>query len=72
MGTLFYFIFSIFAPCDTDIEPYYLFRGAVTETVICRSLLPKANGGGGRGVHVHNKRAMQSILCSVHGDTMTR
>ena len=24
MGTLFYFIFSIFAPCDTDIEPYYL------------------------------------------------
>ena len=24
MGTLFYFIFSIFAPCYTDIEPYYL------------------------------------------------
>ena len=71
MGTLFYFIFSIFAPCDTDIEPYYLFRGAMTETVICRSLLPKANGGGDRGVHVHSQRAMQSILCSVHGDTMT-
>ena len=35
------------------------------------SLLPKANGGGDRGVHVHSKRAMQSIFCSVHGDTMT-
>ena len=43
----------------------------MTETVICRSLLPKANGGGDREVHVHSQRAMQSILCSVHGDTMT-
>ena len=43
----------------------------MTETVICRSLLPKVNGGGDRGVHVHSQRAMQSILCSVHGDTMT-
>ena len=41
----------------------------MTETVICRSLLPKANGGGDRGVHVHNQRAMQSIFCTVHGDT---
>ena len=24
MGTLIYFIFAIFAPCDTDLEPYYL------------------------------------------------
>ena len=24
MGTLIYFIFTIFAPCDTDLEPYYL------------------------------------------------
>ena len=44
----------------------------MTETVICWSLLPKANGGGDRGVHVHSQRAMQSIFCSVHGDTMTR
>lgn len=43
----------------------------MTKTVICRSLLPKANGGGDRGVHVHSQRAMQSIFCSVHGDTMT-
>ena len=47
------------------------FRGAVTETVIRRSLLPKVNGGGDRGVHVHSQRAMQSILCSVKDDTMT-
>ena len=72
MGTLIYFNFPIFAPCNTDIEPYYLFRGAVTETVIRRSLLPKANGGGDRGVHVHSQRTMQSIFCSVKDDTMTR
>ena len=24
MGTLIYFIFAIFAPCDTDLEPYNL------------------------------------------------
>ena len=41
----------------------------MTETVIGRSLLPKASGGGDRGVHVHSQRAMQSIFCSVHGDT---
>ena len=41
------------------------------KTVICRSLLPKANGGGDRGVHVHSQRVMQSIFCSVHGDTVT-
>ena len=65
MGTLIYFIFSIFAKD-------YHFGGATTKTVICGSLLPKANGGGDRGVHVHSQRAMQSIFCSVHGDTMTR
>jgi len=25
MGTLIYFLFAIFAPCDTDLEPYNLF-----------------------------------------------
>ena len=37
----------------------------MTETVICRSLLPKANGGGDRGVHVHSQRAMQIISCNI-------
>ena len=27
----------------------------MTETVICRSLLPKANGGGDRGVRVYSQ-----------------
>ena len=63
----------------TDAKVIYYIGTAIrangdllTETVICRSLLPKANGGGDRGVHVHSQRAMQSIFCSVHGDTMTR
>ena len=48
MGTLIYFIFSIFAKD-------YHFGGATTKTVICESLLPKANGGGDRGVRVHSQ-----------------
>lgn len=48
MGTLIYFIFSIFAKD-------YHFGGATTKTVICGSLLPKANGGGDRGVRVHSQ-----------------
>ena len=68
MGTLIYFIFSIFAKD-------YHFGGATTKTVICGSLLPKANGGGDRRVYAHSKRAIQSILSSVftvtgwHDDT---
>lgn len=45
VGTLIYFIVSIFAKD-------YHFGGATTKTVICGSLLPKANGGGDRGVCV--------------------
>ena len=50
----------------------------MTETVICRSLLPKANGGGDRRDYAHSKRAMQRILSSVftvtrwQGDRVTR
>ena len=65
MGTLIYFIFSIFAKD-------YHFGGATTKTVICGSLLPKANGGGDRGICVRSQRAIPNIFCSVHGDTMTR
>ena len=64
MGTLIYFIFSIFAKD-------YHFGGATTKTVICGSLLPKANGGGDRGICVRSQRAIPNIFCSVHGDTMT-
>ena len=64
MGTLIYFIFSIFAKD-------YHFGGATTKTVICGSLLPKANGGGDRGIYVRSQRAIPNIFCSVHGDTMT-
>ena len=64
MGTLIYFIFSIFAKD-------YHFGGATTKTVICGSLLPKANGGGDRGICVWSQRAIPNIFCSVHGDTMT-
>ena len=64
MGTLIYFIFSIFAKD-------YHFGGATTKTVICESLLPKANGGGERGICVRSQRAIPNIFCSVHGDTMT-
>ena len=64
MGTLIYFIFSIFAKD-------YHFGGATTKTVICESLLPKANGGGDRGICVRSQRAIPNIFCSVHGDTMT-
>ena len=32
---------------------------------MCGSLLPKANGGGDRGVYAHSKRAIQRILSSV-------
>ena len=70
MGTLIYFIFCIFAPCDTDFNLITYFRDASTKTVICGSLLPKANGGGERRVYAHSKRAMQSILSSVF--TVTR
>ena len=63
MGTLIYFIFSIFAKD-------YHFGGATTKTVICGSLLPKANGGGDRRDYAHSKRAIQRILCSVF--TVTR
>ena len=71
MGTLIYFIFAIFAPCDTDLEPYYLlFGGVATKTVMYGSLLPKANGGGDRRVYAHSKWAIQRILCSVF--TVTR
>ena len=58
------FIFSIFAKD-------YHFGGATTKTVICGSLLPKANGGGDRGICVRSQRAIPNIFCSVHGDTMT-
>ena len=58
MGTLIYFIFSIFAKD-------YHFGGATTKTVICGSLLPKANGGGDRRDYAHSKRAIQRILSSV-------
>ena len=64
MGTLIYFIFPIFAKD-------YHFGGATTKTVICGSLLPKANGGGDRGICVRSQRAIPNIFCSVHGDTMT-
>ena len=70
MGTLIYFIFTIFAPCDTDLNLITYFRGVVTKTVMCGSLLPKANGGGDRGDNAHSKRAIQRILCSVF--TVTR
>ena len=75
MGTLIYFIFCIFAPCDTDFNLITYFRDASTKTVICGSLLPKANGGGERRDYAHSKRAIQRILCSVftvtgwHDDT---
>lgn len=65
MGTLIYFIFSIFAKD-------YHFGGATTKTVICGSLLPKANGGGDRGICVRSQRVIPNIFCSVHGDTVTR
>ena len=64
MGTLIYFIFSIFAKD-------YHFGGATTKTVICGSLLPKTNGGGDRRICVRSQRAIPNIFCSVHGDTMT-
>ena len=63
MGTLIYFIFSIFAKD-------YHFGGATTKTVICGSLLPKANGGRDRRDYAHSKRAIQRILNSVF--TVTR
>ena len=62
-GTL--VIFSIFAKD-------YHFGGATTKTVICESLLPKANGGRDRGICVRSQRAIPNIFCSVHGDTVTR
>ena len=62
-GTL--VIFSIFAKD-------YHFGGATTKTVICESLLPKANGGGDRGICVRSQRAIPNSFCSVHGDTVTR
>lgn len=65
MGTLIYFIFCIFAPCDTDFNLITYFGGVATKTVIYGSLLPKANGGGERRVYAHSKRAIQRILCSV-------
>ena len=71
MGTLIYFIFTIFAPCDTGLNLITYFRDASTKTVICGSLLPKANGGGDRGICVRSQRAIPNIFCSVHGDTMT-
>ena len=75
MGTLIYFIFTIFAPCDTGLNLITYFRGAATKTVMWGSLLPKANGGGDRRAYAHSKRAIQRILCSVftvtgwHDDT---
>ena len=72
MGTLIYFIFTIFAPCDTGLNLITYFRDASTKTVICGSLLPKANGGGDRGICVRSQRAIPNIFCSVHGDTVTR
>lgn len=69
MGTLIYFIFTIFAPCDTGLSLITYFRGAATKTVMWGSLLPKANGGGDRRDYAHSKRAIQRILCSVF--TMT-
>lgn len=62
MGTLIYFIFCIFAPCDTDFNLITYFGGVATKTVIYGSLLPKANGGRD---YAHSKRAIQSILSSV-------
>ena len=70
MGTLVYFIFTIFAPCDTDKSLITYFGGVATETVMYGSLLPKANGGGDRRDYAHSKRAIQRILCSVF--TVTR
>ena len=70
MGTLIYFIFTIFAPCDTDLNLITYFGGVATKTVMCGSLLPKANGGGERRVYAHSKRAIQRIPCSVF--TVTR
>ena len=70
MGTLIYFIFTIFAPCDTDLNLITYFRGVATKTVMCGSLLPKANGGGERGVYAHSKRAILRIFSSVF--TVTR
>ena len=70
MGTLIYFIFTIFAPCDTDQYLITYFRDASTKTVMYGSLLPKANGGGDRRDYAHSKRAIQRILCSVF--TVTR
>ena len=40
------------------------FEAARTRTGTCGSLLPKANGGGDRGVRVHS-RAMQIISCNI-------
>ena len=65
MGTLIYFIFTIFAPCDTDLNLITYFRDASTKTVMYGSLLPKANGGGDRRDYAHSKRAIQCILSSV-------
>ena len=70
MGTLIYFIFTIFAPCDTGLNLITYFRGVATKTVMCGSLLPKANGGGERGVYAHSKRAILRIFSSVF--TVTR
>ena len=70
MGTLIYFIFTIFAPCDTDYYLITYFGGVAIKTVMYGSLLPKANGGGDRRDYAHSKRAIQRILSSVF--TVTR
>lgn len=64
MGTLIYFIFSIFAKD-------YHFGGATTKTVICGSLLPKANGGGDREICVRSQRAISALFTVTrwHDDT---
>ena len=65
MGTLINFIFTIFAPCNTDFNLITYFGGVATKTVMYGSLLPKANGGGDRRDYAHSKRAIESILSSV-------